>query len=1442
MGKYCLGIERMAIETATSSSGTPRYTHKRPMEETGYGFPSVGTGGNRFVGEEDNLSNPSTVETGLPEHEFQLAVAFASRIEESCRAGQLEIAFAKVREAFGGRWSKCQSRGRQECAASFACLKASMQKKTDEYLAKKGRVLGFILSDANLSPGGGPTSSFKRTCAIYTLLNSAYNPSVTESLLKFKTVELLQTLVFLPYDVDKDHTVPSTSWLYQFLTPSVMKAVNGKDEGETILRKDTLTKIPSIGKMTACAIIAMCQHTQASQSQIKRFQFVTPGGLECLLRIVSEEAHDIAIRNEALNTIKRYSLEDCLRFKSRCTFKKTPSNQLLDLFRIVKAEKVALQKERKEKQKMYCQARIDKDDHRLGVGERLNAAAIHAKVEIFESIDVLSLPETPSNVLLPCLNTETPEFVLPAQMEQKVQSLEDMEKKMREGILRTARANAASAIANSKKIELEQRLSRPLKSWRERQKEIDLRDLATLAADSRHRIAQVAEANQTTLDMLKKIVNVNCAEALDQSNEFTTNHLRKEIEKAQLRFVHCTKAKEAASLLLLCTQDEINSLNAKATKRKEEARKDISEDKMSLDTELKLWADEARNARQLIAENEVLVDTFIAENESNGTMPKALKDKLHEIKEGVMKEAAVQLKRTEAKVELLQPLLRKAEKKYQEIHSRNLLSFLTTEEVIMYYTVKDNETYASMMGQATQHAVDDSKAVLDARQYMSKLFSRSDHASEEIKYLLETIIRKLGFARQAMLLANNAYGAMRHFQAAKLVRISKERHADAPTDTTGLFMSHKLEVKTVQTEADMKIYAIRSVVDAIKMQIALWSSMPTVYDGNETFDAIKSDQLASLRDQQIAAQAALSLAEIIGKYKAALHRCKMAKEIIAYDKAQHSAAGRSGYEPDKNNFEKAESDTLLYEWAMEQKRRTVARIHHTQLLQLAKTKALNVKAPETREEKQMRIKLRQLARVKQICNENFAHVSAKKIKFEKAQPFQTWKVLDHDQQHTNLLPTSLENDENIVTRLKELFHKASESTYVALDCTLAIVDLDAEEKELHHKLRTSKNGKDLFTQELIRGVQRKIEIFQHKLDRENWLHEQYHALLRAQCNLFNARHTIEKIDTGLSGIPKHSDRVLKRERAEKDIAVCELHVIKINAAVQQNESEASEGEEQKMRIELERLRIARIQENERKEKEVELMKKRQLEKLEKERYARLAAKDKEKRKEEARKEKKLMRERKQQEKIRQKEMQERERVKQVEARKQLEMERKRIEQVRREDHLMKIHDDGVRALQRIQEHKNAKEMAKKTIDYVLSRVNNSIERIEKDKREQKKQEVLHRKKMIRECKFWSEEYDDHGVLYYLNYRTNKKLFGGVEPECWIFVRQWEAEKASVEYGQTNNGEGYEGRSEYTEYYDEGSGFPYWYSEETGETVWEDPTSQAVGESYEQTWEEEGYDY
>ena len=38
-------------------------------------------------------------------------------------------------------------------------------------------------------------------------------------------------------------------------------------------------------------------------------------------------------------------------------------------------------KRKNRKTEMYSQAKIDKDDHCLGVGERLNAAAIHARVE-----------------------------------------------------------------------------------------------------------------------------------------------------------------------------------------------------------------------------------------------------------------------------------------------------------------------------------------------------------------------------------------------------------------------------------------------------------------------------------------------------------------------------------------------------------------------------------------------------------------------------------------------------------------------------------------------------------------------------------------------------------------------------------------------------------------------------------------------------------------------------------------------------------------------------------------------------------------------------------------------------------------------------------------------------------------------------------------------------
>ena len=143
------------------------------------------------------------------------------------------------------------------------------------------------------------------------------------------------------------------------------------------------------------------------------------------------------------------------------------------------------------------------------------------------------------------MNTETPEFVLRADGTKS-------------SILGRYGKENAGGYCEQQELMLQARLPiardrvrrtlvTAFKSWRERQKEIDLRDLATLAADSRH-IAQVAEANQTTLDMLEKVVNLNFTEASDQSNVLTMEHLRNEIEKGNY-VLHCTKAKKPLSSL-----------------------------------------------------------------------------------------------------------------------------------------------------------------------------------------------------------------------------------------------------------------------------------------------------------------------------------------------------------------------------------------------------------------------------------------------------------------------------------------------------------------------------------------------------------------------------------------------------------------------------------------------------------------------------------------------------------------------------------------------------------------------------------------------------------------------------------------------------------------------------------------------------------------------------
>ena len=80
--------------------------------------------------------------------------------------------------------------------------------------------------------------------------------------------------------------------------------------------------------------------------------------------------------------------------------------------------------------------------------------------------------------------------------------------------------------------------------------------------------------------------------------------------------------------------------------------------------------------------------------------------------------------------------------------------------------------------------------------------------------------------------------------------------------------------------------------------------------------------------------------------------------------------------------------------------------------------------------------------------------------------------------------------------------------------------------------------------------------------------------------------------------------------------------------------------------------------------------------------------------------------------------------------------------------------------------------------------------------------------MLRECKLWTEEYDESsGSVYYLNYRTHEQRWE--IPECWTFREQFEAEQyekqggevvsADNDYGEYGQGYAEYDQQQYDEY-------------------------------------------
>ena len=159
--------------------------------------------------------------------------------------------------------------------------------------------------------------------------------------------------------------------------------------------------------------------------------------------------------------------------------------------------------------------------------------------------------------------------------------------------------------------------------------------------------------------------------------------------------------------------------------------------------------------------------------------------------------------------------------------------------------------------------------------------------------------------------------------------------------------------------------------------------------------------------------------------------------------------------------------------------------------------------------------------------------------------------------------------------------------------------------------------------------------------------------------------------------------------------------------------------------------------------------------------------------------------------------------------------------MRHQQKLQKMKQDSQRALEKVETHKQGQDVSKKIMKYVLSRVDTNIERIEAKKREERKAKITHQKKMLRECKLWTEEYDENlGRVYYLNYRTHKKIYK--IPECWEFKEQYEAEKYEKEQAEWEKTNGA---------YDEGQEYNNEYDQQYNQEEYYDETQQEYGGEY-----------
>ncbi len=1386
---------------------------------------------------DDNINNRrkganANTELFLSDDGVTFAKQFAEQMRHHMNANETKRAFTKIREAFEGRYSKKIDKDNMIAGATLASLLISTERDWC-FDITQGRLIPYLLSFAKMenmdnSPGNTNTrfQRFTSACSIYTLLNIGYVNKCINNLLLSNVVTKFCEYILDDKSIKHNLNDKEATWLCTFCR-------YGKEENE--VNHIAVSKEVDIAgiRPTAINVIAMDVMKSISKctvrwpSQLARFRFFLAGGFEALLIGATNDIkykNNPQLREKCLECLKNYPLYDLLRFRSHCFYRKKPDNKVTQLYKLLVEEKREHDVIQNRKLELYQKAREDRDNKSLNLGTRLRAAKIRASVEVNGTVDLLDLPETKSKVILPCINEFNTGYVLPTTRFNQIQNKDEMFTLLKTRELQTARSNAARASADAYCIELKQYLTFE-KEYRKRVQYENELHISQLLSDSHHRRSTIEVAREKTMQALDAAMQFKFDKLGKMNNDddggsqlAAHDHVRNAIKQADLNTKHCEQGVITANILLQCVNDEINFMKNCANAEKKTELENAQMNAVYISRQYNYLKAESANTRVLVVENEHLINALKeeltkakAEGRSN---PK--QDAQNNIvmlnHNNYLIEIKHQLNKAVKEMKQLKPLLLQSNQELEMLQKKNILDFFTSEEKEVWEILQFNKIIAEVTVVAAEASLEEAKYVSQAENYKGKLFSNSNHRNDEIEYLLSKYTNLLGLARIEGAKAGTAYGTIRHV-----------RHV------ASLKKGKKEDVKTVQSKSDIQKYAAQALLQSLENHIKDLDSMPTGYAANIIFHQWNEDQHLILQNEKKIVELTYNIALCEGSLAEAKYRLKIYKEKLRNLHDEHNEHPHIDDEGEQTHLlenEKAQLSSLkgkayVLAWELAFHRRHLACERYDQSLSIAMKKRVNLADVEhaTREDKRIIFDVRKKSRIRRICDEDCANATHDKTEYESTKPFETWKILGINNTRSIIWKGA---DNHAIERMKDFFKRSTEANHMAHDCVFAIEDLEKESKELHQQARTSKTGvPSPYIKEQMRSNDEKLKIFYHKLDRANWLYDMYHQLLKAQSNISHCRQTIEKIGSGKSGITKASVRRKKKEEAEATIAKNEVVVIHLNSDIGDYLEESNSKDEAKLRAELERLRIARLVEKEKQEKELAREKQKRLDAIEGKRHKEMMAIEAKRKKEEAKALKKKKKQEKKREKERQKALMEKKKHDDLERFKELEREKEHIKKMRHQQKLQKMKQDSQRALEKVETHKQGQDVSKKIMKYVLSRVDTNIERIEAKKREERKAKITHQKKMLRECKLWTEEYDENlGRVYYLNYRTHKKSYK--IPECWEFKEQYEAEKYEKEQAEWENTNGA---------YDEGQEYNNEYDQQYNQEEYYDETQQEYGGEY-----------